>query len=181
MPSLRPVSLFALALLAGCSTGSLSLQIPIAGQQTVMIDFSGGNPVNAENGDVRVEKSNLILDSKTKQGSYVFAFLQKNRRDQPARVKVEDVTDDTAVTLVDDRTPRLADGHWQWKGEPMTFDATNAKWLFEIENSVRVYRFTIETANGNEWILYQAATYPAFVKTYLRQQLGLEAKPGAAR
>ncbi len=160
--------------------GSLSLQIPIAGQKTVTIEFAKGNPVNAENDDVRIEKSNLILDAKTKQGRYVFSFLQKNKHDRPIRVKVEDVTDDTALLLTDDRAATLTDGHWQWQGEAMTFDAANAKWLFELENSIRIYRFTIETANGSEWILYEAASYPAFVKTYLRQELGLEAKPGAA-
>ena len=153
--------------------GSLSLQIPIAGSQTVQVEFSKGNPVNAENDDFRVEKANLILDAKAKQGRYLFELVQKNRSERPGRIKVEDVTDDTAVTLADERHPILREARWRWEGEMMTFDPTNAKWLFELENSLRIYRFTIATAGGNEAVLYEAASYPANVKIYL-QQLGLE-------
>ena len=63
-----------------------------------------------------------------------------------------------------------------WSGQTGHFpvDENTAKWLFELENSIRVYRFTILTARRHTWVLYEGASYPGYAKTYIRQQLGLE-------
>ena len=47
-----------------------------------------------------MEKALLVLNAKAKQGSYSFAFREKNKSDRPTYVKVEDVTDDASATWI---------------------------------------------------------------------------------
>jgi hypothetical protein len=150
MTVFRLLPLLSLGFLAGCG-GAVSLQIPISGATTASIDFAKGMPLHAENDDIRIEKALLDIDFKSKQAHYDFVFRQLNKGDQPTYVKVEDVTDDTSQTLVEDRQPVLKDERWSGRTPVMTPDESNAKWLFELENSIRVYRFTILTARGRTW------------------------------
>jgi hypothetical protein len=40
-----------------------------------------------------------------------------------------------------------------------------------------VYRFTVDTADGRSVVMYEPCSYPDYVKTYFRQQLGVEQPP----
>ena len=175
----RLLPLLSVGFLAGCG-GAVSLQIPISGATTASIEFAKGVPLHAENDDIRIEKALLNIDYKTKLTNYEFIFRQLNKGDRPTYVKVEDVTDDSCQTLVEDRQPVLKDERWTGTTPPLTPDESNSKWLFELENSIRVYRFTILTSRGRTWVLYEASSYPGYAKSYYREHLGLDAQAKAA-
>ena len=170
----------ALGLLAGCATGTISIKMPISGGDIVPLELGKGGFVHAENDDFKIEKALIVLDGKTKQGTFSAEFLAKTGR-TPQSVEVVDVSDDTPKPFTTDTHPTLnKDQKWTWQSDPFTPDPANAKWLFEIENSVRVYRFTIVTSDGRRLVMYEGASYPAFIKTYIRKQMGLEDEPKPA-
>jgi hypothetical protein len=80
-----------------------------------------------------------------------------------------------ALSLVDDQHPVLnKEGIWTTTIGPI--DADKIPWLIEIENSIRIFRFTIVTSDGRTLLLYQAASYPAAIKKYFREELGIDKK-----
>jgi len=119
----------------------------------------------------------VVPNLKEKNFTYLFSFQAKHDHAQtPRSVKVDDVTDDVAVNLVDDPHPVL-NKESVWAKQVGPIDPDRIPWLAEIENSVRIFRFTIVTADGRTLVLYQGASEPAVVKKYLRQELGMEKKP----
>lgn len=167
-----------LAAFSGCATTEATIKLPTAGGEMIPIDFSRGSAVHAENKEVAIDNARFEPDLKTKQAAYVFGFHLK-QGGTPRSVKIEDVTDDAAVVMVADEHPKIEAGRWTWRGEPFTIDFSNSRWLFEIDNSIRVYRFTIVTSDNRSLVMHEAFNYPPFVKTAIRQQLGLEPTPAA--
>jgi len=169
-----------LALLSGCvapGMGGLSMNVTISGGETIRIDFDHGAIVHPENEDVQIITAILEPHLKEKNFTYLFSFQAKHGHAQtPRSVKVDDVTDDTPVSLVDDPYPAY-NKESVWASRVGPFDSDKIPWLVEIENSVRIFRFTIVTADGRTLVLYQGASYPAFIKKSLRQDFGLEKKP----
>jgi hypothetical protein len=169
-----------LALLSGCvapGMGGVSMTPTIAGGQKVRIDFDNhGSIVDGEDEDVRIVSGLLVPHLKEKNFTYLFSFQAKHGHVQaPRSVQVDDVTDDVALSLVDDQHPALnKTGIWTTSIGPV--DPDKVPWLLEIENSVRIFRFTIVTADGRTLVLYQAASYPAAIKKYFREQLGIDKK-----
>ena len=142
-----------------------------------MVSFAHSAVVPAENDDFKIETAQFEVAGKGKPGVYLFKFWSKKGL-APRSVKVEDVSDDTAVTWADDPAPKLAaNGRWQWTSAPVPADRANLRWIFEIESCIRIYRFTIVTADGRTVQMYEPCSYPDFIKTYFRQQLGLEDAP----
>ena len=166
-PRLRLLLLAGLGLLAGCATGSYWINVPISGGDNVPLELIPGGMVNAENDDFKVDAAVYQFDPKTSKGSYYFEFEVK-RGAAPQRVKVEDVSDDAPVTLFQTDKVKLQEGHWSVRTESYTPDPQNMKWLYQIESSVRVCRFTIVTADGRSVVMYEGCNYPAFLKDLVR-------------
>jgi hypothetical protein len=164
-------------LLGGCLTpgmGGLSMNATISGGSTVRIDFDGKGVVHAENDDIRIDSAVLVPDFKAKKVAYTFSFHLKHAHvEAPRSVKVDDVTDDVAVNWINDEHPTL-NAKGGWEGKVAAMDPDRIPWLIEIESAIRVYRFTIVTADGRTVLLYEGASYPAPIKKFFREQLGLE-------
>ena len=124
----------------------------------------------AENDDFKVEIAVLQFNSATKQADYAFGIHVK-RGGPPRSVKVDDVSDEEPSRLLETDHVSLDHGHWKAQSEPFVPDAQNAKWLFEIDKSIRVYRFTVVTSDGRSDVLYQGCPYTVGIKEYLRKQL----------
>ena len=170
----RQIAFIGLAALAGCRVGPTTYKIPISGGQMASVVFDHDAVVPAENEDFKIELAQYEVDPKTKLGTYRFGFLAK-KGTPPRSVKVDDVTDDDALTWIEDATPQLKNRHWRWVSQPVPPDRAHLHWLFELESCIRVYRFTLVTADGRTLEMYEACSYPDYIKTYFRQQLGLEA------
>jgi len=182
MPNPRfRTSLLVFALLAGCGTGTYSITMPISGGDTVPLELNHGGIAPAENDDFKINAARLAFDPRSKTANFDFGFTVK-RGTAPLRVVVDDVSDDAPATLYQTDKVTLDNGNWKVKMPSFTPDQKNTKWLFEIESSIRVYRFTFVTPDGRSEIMYQGFNYPAFLKELIRQQLNPNpsATPAAA-
>jgi len=176
--SLLPVvALF--ALLSGCvapGMGGLSMNATISGGEQVRIDFDHGQIVHPQNDDLKILTGILEPNLKDKNFTYQFSFeLKHDHVHPPQSVKVDDVTDDAPVSLVDDQHPVLINGGvWTKRVGPV--DPDKVPWLTEIESTVRIFRFTVVTSDGRTLVLYQGASYPAVIKKVFREGMGIDKK-----
>jgi hypothetical protein len=176
-PRARLLLLAGLGVLAGCvASGDFVVDVPVAGGDTVRLELGKTGMIPGENDDFKIGSALLVFDPGTKKGTYEFVF-QAKRGVAPTHLKVDDVTDDAAVTLFQTDQVKLQNGIWSGKGKPFTPDEQNSRWLFQLETNIRVYRFTFTMPDGRSEIVYQGYNYPAFIKDLVRKTLALPA-PG---
>lgn len=160
--------------------GSWSMDRQIAGGQSITINFSKQGPVPGEDAAVRLFDPNLQINRRNlKVVRYLFRFVEKTGK-RPLEVKVEDVSDDQPYTWVLDRHPQVQNGTWAWLTPAFSPKSAKLAWIQEIDDSVRVFRFTIRQNDGTTDVLYAGANFPAYEKQFLRIQFGLEAMPKPA-
>jgi hypothetical protein len=166
------ISLIAVsAILAGCATTML---VPIADNQQAPIVFGDNGPENASEGGVTVERAGLEPNAAAKAMNYVFDFTVSDNR-APRSVIVEDVTADSEKeVLAEDTRPFLASGRWHFVTPSRTAAEPDLAWLMTIEAGMRIYRFTVVTADGRTLVLYQASQYSGEFKSRVRRALGLD-------
>lgn len=160
----------ALSILQGCSldqaTGrppsELAVRLPIAGGGSVTIPFTRNGAVHSEDEEYRIDKATLQVNPVTRQWVYDFALSPKTKTPLH-RVRIDDVTDNTSVCLVDDLVD-AALAHWQKRSTPFALSSDTTAWLYNQDNTIRIYRFTIEDTNGHSSVLYEAFAYPLPIK-----------------
>ncbi len=174
-PSLFPTRLLSASLLllglAGCATGDIAMLAEIAGGEKIRVPFTKGGTEMTNLDGVQINTATFTLNP-DKKILHVFEFTDS--RNRPLRsVRVEDVSDATAVTLVEDAAPKSASGG-RWRGEVPPVDLADSRlaWMATISNSLRVYRFTLTFADGRTLVLLQGSFYPAGMKAAVRQALG---------
>lgn len=157
---------------AGCAAQAPAVKLRIAGGEKIMVDLGRGGVIEGESKEVKVGVAGFMTNTQAKKGFYVFGLELKT---MPALIsmKVEDVTDDNVVLLVDDRSPKLAGRIWRWATPLQSPDEKTLRWIQEIDDSFRVYRFTIALSDGRQLVLHHAAFYPAFAKEHMKFELGL--------
>jgi hypothetical protein len=84
---------------------------------------------------------------------------------KPARVLVRDISEAPIMTILDDRAPKL-DGY-VWRGKTGSLGAGDdfIKFMTNIDNSIRIYRFTFTLVDGSVHVL----TVPVMVPGYLKE------------
>ena len=172
-PTWRVRALAGLILLgvAGCATGDLSMVATIAGGEKIRVPIGSNGAALTREGGVQINTSSFTLNPE-KKFVYVFEFTVE--RNRPLRhVRVEDVSDESAVTLIDRADPTLsAAGRWRGESEPLSTGSERLKWLVTISNSLRVVRFTLTFADGKTQVLHQGTLFPAGLKSTVRQAMG---------
>jgi hypothetical protein len=144
----------------------------IAGGEKIRLPMGRGGIAPANEGGVQIQVANFRV-SKDKKIIYVFAFTDSRGR-ALRKVRVQDVSDEAAVTLLDDAQPKSEpDGTWHRETEPLEFGAPRAGWLATISNSVRVFRFTLTFSDGQILVLNQGMFYPAAIKESVRRAFGM--------
>ena len=169
-PRLRLPFIAGLGLLAGCTTGSFWVNVPISGGDTVPLELDQGGIVHAESEDFKIDSAVMQFDPKTKTATYLFEFEVKHGA-APRSVKVEDISDEAPAILYQTDSISLDDGHWKTRTASFVPDQQNSRWLYQIENTIRVCRFTIVAADGRTEVLNEGCNYYAFVKDLIRQNL----------
>lgn len=171
--SLWTAGLLWVTLLAGCATdGTPMKSFRIAGGQTVQVPFSMAGALSTENADVKIEVTGYLLHGAMREISYTFGFTEK-KGERPQEVMVEDVTGDQAQRLVVDRNPQLSSNRY-WKGDaaPMHKGDPALDWVDQPGDTIKVFRFTITTADGRQLVMYQASVWPGAAKGLVRMVLG---------
>ena len=77
----------------------------------------------------------------------------------PARITIEDVTEAPDTSDLEDKDPKVVkDNLWGAVSSPVSPHDEHVNWLLTLDNSVRVYRFTVKL---NGWDDPCASTSPS--------------------
>lgn len=170
-PSLSFLTCLAPALLAfglaGCTTEATYTHTLYTGQRITFRLINGA----AEHAKIDgIETDNPKIDPDPKEHKFRYLVHLHDASGAGLKsVKVEDVSDDKPVMLVDDEQPKLTNHVWAGISAPYDLSDESSKWLTYLDESVRVYRFTVVRPDGHPVVLYESLILPPFVKAYLRQ------------
>lgn len=161
-----------LAVAAGCASKVFSYATTVSGGEQLRFTFEAGRaaPVKAEG--FQILDAGIRPDMETKKVVCGFLFFDENPNRALQSVRVEDVTEEQPVLLIDDLAPKVEKQRWSGLTKQFGAESPEIKWVFYIADSVRVYRFTITTADGRKVVLHQAAMVPAWVKGVIRAMFG---------
>jgi hypothetical protein len=162
-----------LLLCGGCASSSPRLLVPIAGGQSVSLDRQGTGFKPAEND--RVVITGAGLQTVNFDGNYYVRWSFSIRPKQAVElsaIRIEDVTDPAPLLLVNDVAPQQDGGKWTENAGLMALSSTSVRWLSEPNQTVRVFRFTINEMDGRSYVLYQGVLYSPASKGAIRAMVG---------
>lgn len=142
----------------------VEIEVPLS---TAVIEISDG-PVSIKNFrfmPMKMEAGNGI----------VFGFqLKFAQGTKPAAITVDDVSDEPILNVYNDNAPVLSKGN-NWNAVSRAHSPADeyAKWLMTLDNTVKVYRFTVKMADGTTHVLRYPVFVPAQLKKFVRAQLGV--------
>jgi hypothetical protein len=94
----------------------------------------------------------------------------------PVSVQVDDVSDEPILNVFNDPKPVLTDKrHWNGLTKPHNPADEYTKWMLNLDNTIKVYRFTVKLADGSTHVLRYPIYVPANMKAFMRTQLGVTA------
>jgi hypothetical protein len=94
----------------------------------------------------------------------------------PLSILVDDVSDEPILSIVNDPHPKLNDEHhWNMLTAPHSPVDEYAKWVMTLDNTIRVYRFTVKLADGSTHVLRYPIFIPTRGKAIIRYELGVTA------
>jgi hypothetical protein len=161
-----------LAWLTGCASSPSRLSVPIAGGQTVRLERKGTGFKPAENDRVILTEASLQavnLDGKNYL-RWNFALTPKQTTTLNM-IRIEDVSDSTPLIMVNDVAPQLDAGRWTETAGLMDVSGPSVRWLFQANESVRVFRITINEMDGQSAVLYQGVQYTPASKEAIRAMI----------
>lgn len=176
--SSRLVLLGALAW-SGCATGDYAFVTRISTGEKIQIPLAHGAPLHAKKGTIEVVYAAMIpgLLPEKKEMVYLFAFNETSGR-PPRSVRVEDVSDDAPVLLVEDLKPELRDKtNWRGKSASVPSSDPSLIWFTYLDDTMRVFRFTIVNADGETVVLNQGWYVPGWIKPGIRRSIGMDPMP----
>jgi hypothetical protein len=144
-------------LLNGCASSSSKVAGPTPGFP------------QAEND--RVIVTNAGLQAVTLDGNYYLRWsfaIRPKQADALSSIRIDDVTDGSPLLLVNDVAPQLDGGQWHETAGLMPLSAASLHWLFEPNNSVRIFRIAITGMDGRTDQLEQRIGYSQDAKKALR-------------
>ena len=87
-------------------------------------------------------------------------------------IVVEDISDEKAVTLVDDPSPKFENHEWVAETPAINADDARMKWMWQITGSLRVYHFTLTRNDGHIIAFNHVTMFPAQLKALARNRWG---------
>lgn len=157
--------------LGACATTGTVRRIPIAGGKVIDVPIGPRGPGPGEADGYRVVLAGLMPSPESGTNLYRFVFTVPPGATL-RRVRVEDVSDERAILLLDDAAPALRDDQWVGGTAPLAAADPRLAWLYHVVPSLRVFRFTITGGAGRVTELHQLAAYPVFIKEAIRRQRG---------
>ncbi len=159
----------AILLLSGCAHQPMTETIAVSGGQNLRFTRVGAGFVKAENERFVVDEAGLTT-YRTEGKNFVrwqFAIMPK-RETAPQEVKIEDVTNDNPVLILEDRAPRIDERRWSRQSDLIRANTQSIPW------PTRVFRITVRETNGKTSVLYQAVLFTPKAKKDFRVLMGPE-------
>ena len=170
---LSPLCLSALIVLfAGCSAPTHEMRpVPVAGGHLLGIPVGPNGPLNG------AADGYMVLQSNTKPGKdpqeVIYQFtVSAPPGAAPARIQVEDISEEQSGPLLDDQHPWLTDNFWHMETQPLKKDDPRLAWVYTVTPTMRVYRITVTDKAGHQSIMNQVMMYPNYIKGIIRSQWG---------
>jgi len=83
---------------------------------------------------------------------------------------VEDVSGTSAIVLIEDLAPKIKGRNWTGNAKPVALSKQESPWLFEPDDTTKVFRFTVTLDGKSEpVVIYQPAVYSAQTKMMLQR------------
>jgi hypothetical protein len=179
-PSVSRILVGSMALLslgvAGClMQASYSAMITTADGSTVEAPL-GDTKMDVGDGTVTVNRFQYVpqlLPDKSKGMVMTFEAVFKEGV-KPVSIIVEDITEAPILPVLNETKPKLTkDAHWVGVTTAKHADDVTFEWMLNLDNSVRVYRFTIDATDGKVHVLRVPVFVPGQMKYFVRSQLGV--------
>jgi hypothetical protein len=92
---------------------------------------------------------------------------------KPTSIVITDVTEAPILQVFGDYSPKLAaNSHWTGATEPLNPTNNLLKFLTNIDNSIRIYRFTVKLTDGTTHVLNVPILVPGFYKEFMYKEAG---------
>lgn len=167
----------ALAGLAGCVVRQdVSVRVTTADNQVIDLPLTTA-PGPVGDGVVTVQSLQLapwdVDKEKGKAKTLAFTFVvQFQPGSTPARITIEDVTEAPILPIFEDRSPKIVKNNlWGAVSSPVLPHDEHVNWLMTLDNSVRVYRFTVLLTDGTRHVVYKPIFLSSQMKNYIRSIL----------
>jgi hypothetical protein len=159
----------------GCATGGYTYVKTISTGERLHFPLVKGRPEMAKSGNIEIVQAALMPSPVREKKEVVYLFAFSDKSPEPAKsVIVEDVSDDSAKLMVEDLHPKFNKGRWVGYSRVFTPNDAALNWLTFLDDSIRVFRFTITSASGEKIVLHQAWMVPAGMKMAMRAMLGMK-------
>lgn len=159
---------------AGCATGDYAYVTTVATGERIHIPLERGTPITARKGNITIAFSSLIpTASNSQELAYLFGLEDKDPS-PPKSIRVEDISDEHPMLMVEDLDPKLTNHRWSMKSRMFKGTEPELLWVANVDNSMRVFRFTITAQDGTTTVLDQGWMVPGWVKAGMRHALGLK-------
>lgn len=158
------------AVCSQAAESSKMVEFKIAGGQVVKCPATDAGPLPAESGPYKMEVAAFMTgQDESKQHTFlIFTFgISVQKKGKPTHIRVEDVSDESAVTLVDDKSPKIEKKYWRGDAAPLMVQESSTPWVFDGKPTIRVFRVTISAKDGPDVVLYQPAWYSAQAKSQI--------------
>ena len=162
-------------LLVGCATGDYAYVTTISTGERIQIPLINGAPAPAQKGTITIKFAGLVPNPNPEEKHLKYIFDLEDTSPTPAKsIVVEDVSDERALPMVEDLSPKYVNQRWHGFSKPFTKDDEALGWIVHLSNTTRVFQFTVTAADGSKTVLHQAWIVPNWAKVGMRQALGMK-------
>lgn len=175
MAKFAGAALVSVSLLLGCAHQTTTVSFPVSGGERIAFEKIGSAFVPAENSRFAITESGLTTYREAGKNylRWQFGFRVK----QPTKLRsvvVEEVSGSQPVPIARDLAPEIAGIEWAKRSDLTRAEPDTVPWFYDPDSTLRIFRFSIEEADGKRSTLYQAALFDKKSKDALRYQMGPE-------
>ncbi len=175
--ALSAVILSTLLAASGCQLQpSVSAKVTTADGEMIEVPLESGNaPVT--DGIITVKNFQFapwdMGPNKPKAITFTFVIGFKDGY-EPASVLLEDFTEQPILQVFSDPKTHPTKNHlWGAVSTPYAPQDPHINWMLDLDNSIRLYRFTVKLRDGTTHVLLKPMFVPGQMKLFIRTELGI--------
>jgi len=161
--------------MGGCAAGEYAYVTRISTGERLQIPLERGSPTMAKKGTLAIRNAALVPNVVSKEKELQYLFSLNDTGTVPLKsIRVEDVSDEKTNLMLEDLDPKLDHGSWVKVSRMYKGGERELSWVEHLDNSMRVFRFTVVKQDGTTTVLDQGWMVPGWAKVPMRAALGLK-------